>query len=160
MKIYDIQTELRELLDTVSETGELTEAQADLMDKLHGELEEKQKGIIYYIKEAKAFEAVIAEEEKKLKAKKEVLKNKQGRLLDLLEMTMHMENKKELQFGDVSAKFALTPPALEVDDESQVPEEYFKVVKTLDKATLKDAVKEGLEIDGVRLTQKETLRIK
>lgn len=160
MKIYDIQTELRDLLDTVDETGELTEVQADLMDKLHGELKEKQKGIIYYIKEAKAFEEVIAEEAKKLAAKKKALANKQDRLLELLGFTMEMEGTKELNFGDVVAKYAMTPPALEVDDESVVPEEYIKVVKSVDKTSLKKAVQEGLELEGVRLTQKETLRIK
>ncbi len=160
MKIYDIQAELRDLLDEVNETGELTEIQAQLMDDLHGELESKQKGIIYYIQEAKGFESIIKEEEKRLKTKKRVLKNKQQRLLDLLGMTMEMEGKRKLDFGDIQAVYQKTPPALEVDEYADIPQKYIKIVESINKTELKKAVKNGLVLEGVKLTQKETLRIK
>lgn len=57
--------------------------------------------------------------------------------------------------------FALRPAplALQVDDEAQIPAEYFrsKVTATVDKNAIKAALASGVEVSGVSLSQKVTL---
>lgn len=51
------------------------------------------------------------------------------------------------------------PPAVEVLDESQVPQEYWreKLVSSIDKIAVKTDLTKGIEIPGVGLTQKISL---
>lgn len=54
------------------------------------------------------------------------------------------------------------PVAVNVIDEKLIPEEYFKVeiIRKLDKISLRDAIKNGEEIQGAKLMQGKGLRIK
>lgn len=45
-------------------------------------------------------------------------------------------------------------------DEQAIPDEYFKMVRELDKDAIKKALKEGIEISGVSQTQTEGVRIR
>jgi hypothetical protein len=53
------------------------------------------------------------------------------------------------------------PAALEISNDSIIPEIFFTEQEPLlNKAALKDALKDGQVIDGAYLVQKESLRIK
>lgn len=45
-------------------------------------------------------------------------------------------------------------------DEQAIPDEYFKMVRELDKDAIKKALKDGIEISGVSQTQTEGVRIR
>lgn len=54
------------------------------------------------------------------------------------------------------------PPALDVFEEALVPDEFWHMPteRVLDRAALKEAIKKGRDVQGARLTQGESLRIK
>lgn len=49
---------------------------------------------------------------------------------------------------------------LEIDDESQIPEEYFKVTYDVDNTKIRNALKEGKEVPGVHLGTNRQVTIK
>lgn len=55
-----------------------------------------------------------------------------------------------------------SPPALDVFEEKLVPDEFWHMPteRVLDRAALKEAIKKGRDVQGARLTQGESLRIK
>jgi hypothetical protein len=58
---------------------------------------------------------------------------------------------------------AQNPEAVTVDDESLIPRDYFKEIPAtfhLDKALLKQAIKDGYAVPGAHLSRGTSLRIK
>lgn len=73
-----------------------------------------------------------------------------------------MENAGLDEVAGHHARFKLqkSPPAMEVVDESRLPEAYFEAVitKSLKKDQLKRDLKDGIPVSGARLTQSRHLR--
>lgn len=58
-------------------------------------------------------------------------------------------------------KIRNNPASLEILDETKIPQEFIDITMTtkVRKNDLKDAIKQGLQIDGARLIQKQSLKI-
>ena len=65
--------------------------------------------------------------------------------------------------GSFTAKIKANPPAVEIAPDVILPSEFTRLIPARtepDKTKLKDALKEGRAIDGVRLVQGDRLEIK
>ena len=58
---------------------------------------------------------------------------------------------KKLVAEDFTASVVMRAPGLVIVDEAEIPQEYFKMVPTLDKTRLKTALKDGAAIPGAAL---------
>ena len=73
---------------------------------------------------------------------------------------MEANDIKKLTSSDFVLSLSNTTPSLEISDNAFIPDEFFKVIKEVDKTKLKDAVKNGLQIEGAWLQENKALRIK
>jgi hypothetical protein len=67
------------------------------------------------------------------------------------------------KFEDAKCKVSFRPSeAVEVVVEDMIPEEYktTKVVTTVSKTAIKDAIKQGTDVPGATLVRKENIQIK
>lgn len=126
-------------------------------------LEEKVQGYEMVARTMEAPRAAIANEIKRLQALDKAIATRAQVLRDRVQDTMTAMGVQKIACPLFEVRIQKNPVALDVYDERMVPPEFWHTpppVATLDKAALKDALKEGREVQGARLTQSESLRIK
>lgn len=94
---------------------------------------------------------------------KKAIDNKNAKFKEYVKQNMEeLELQKiDTELGTLS--IAKNPASVEIYDESMIADEYKKekVTVTIDKTAIKNAIKEGKEVEGARLVEDKTsLRIK
>jgi len=159
MNIYQISQELENFLNNLPDTGELSEDDLALYAELTEIKENKIKSTAYAYHNLQAELDGITAQIKRLTELKKSKENQQARIKKLIEFGMNLENTEKLDFGDVTLRFSKSVGTV-VDDESLVPDEFKKVKYTVDLTKAKEAIKNGVEVAGVRLEERKNLLIK
>lgn len=133
----------------------------DTMESLNYEIEEKAENYAKIIRNLTSDIEGLKAEEARLYGRRKSLEGRITALKFNLEQSMNTLDKKSFKTQLFSFNIQKNPPKLVVDENAVIPNEFFvEQAPKLDTTTLKDAVKNGLEIEGVRLEQTEGLRIK
>lgn len=156
MKLYEITEAYNNLLDADLEQEQINQA----LNVIDDEFEVKAENIAKLISSINGDIETLKTEEKRLADKRKSYERKIESLKDYLFNNLQMVDKKKIQTPLYKISIQKNPAKLVVKDEKRVPDEYFKVVKQLDKTKLKNAVKDGLEADYAELVQEEGLRIR
>ena len=158
MNIYQIDTQINNLLLSLDESGEFSEESLKEYEALQLNRQEKIKNTILFHKHLSNEMMIINAEIERLKNLRVFVEKKQESIEKLI--TLGMGQDKEMDFGTCSAKFKLNPPSVIVDNEEAIPQEYKKqtITVSIDKVALKSALKVG-EVTGVHLEQKTRLSI-
>ena len=135
----------------------------DLMarvDELFTELHQKEDGIFWLYKESEKEITLFEEQIKKLKNHTNVMKRAQERLKSLV-MGTYAEMQqlpKHSVFNPI--KVSQSAGAVDVIEESEIPDEYFVevITKKLDKKRILQELKKGARIPGVRLVSNAYVR--
>lgn len=165
MKLYDIDEELRDLLDEMEidpETGEvLHNFDMAEFESLTNERDSKIEGIAIYIKELLAESEALKNEYKKLKSRSEIKANKAERLKDFLSNYMINTKMPRFETNRVALSFRKSE-GVEVEHEDLIPKKFFKkkIDYTLDKLSIKAFLKNGKSVKGAKLIEKQNLQIK
>jgi len=160
MKLYEIKDSFRNWLEKVQETeGEVT---PELMTELNGINED------FDIK-AEAYAIIIKELEadsKALKAEKQRIEERQARATNLAEKlsqslaeAMALLGKEKFETAKCKVSFR-SSTVVNITDETLIPEDYMQVKKTPMKADIKEAIKNGLIIQGAELVENKNIQIK
>ena len=135
----------------------------DLMarvDELYTELHQKEDGIFWLYKESEKEIILFEEQIKKLKNHTNVMKRAQERLKSLIMGTYAevQQLPKHSVFNPI--KVSKSAGAVDVIEESDIPDEYFieVITKKLDKKRILQDLKEGTRIPGVRLVTNSYVR--
>ena len=164
MTLYEIDHHIAEVFEAAidPETGEITnsEAWAEL-EALQMAREDKLENIGCWIKDLNAEAAAIKAEEEALKKRRQSTEKKAESLKGYLAWTLQGEKFK-------SAKVAISwrrSESAELDpgmDPVQLPLKFQRVKVSVDpdKTALKEALKAGEEIPGVKLVEKQNIQIK
>ena len=157
MKLYEITDSINKVKKFVDNQEELN----SYLDVLNVELEEKAKNIFMLIKNIEAPVVAIDEEIKRLTEMKRSYQTKANNLVNYISYTMQKNGIDEVKC-DIVRFFFRKSEALEITDESLIPEEYIKTkeVKTVDKNAIKKDIKEGKEINGAYIKVNKNLQIK
>lgn len=158
--LFRINHELLTLINEIEEAGgEVTPEQEQALQIRREELQAKSINYVHYIKKLERDLELVNVYKEQLEA----FKKRKERLIEKLKdsLLVAVEN-----FGDIEAEiFKITTrksESVEVISEAEIPMHYYesKVVKTLSKTKLKEAIKSGEEIPGVVLKQNKNLAIK
>lgn len=124
-------------------------------------LEEKAQG---YEMVARNFEASIPAIDNEIKRLQDMKKAKQARadaLRKRVKDTMLTLGIQKITCPLFELRIQKNPASVEVYEEDLVPKEYWKTpAPVIDKTAIKDALKAGIDVQGARLTQADSLRIK
>lgn len=156
MKLY----ELTEIYNTLMDLDLDDEALKSHLSNLNDDVEVKADNIAKVIAEMKGDISKLKAEEERLASKRKALENREKSLKKYLETAFIAMDIKKVKTALFSFNIQKNPASVKIEDESKVPESFFKIVKSLDKTSLKKAVQDGLEIEGVSLEQTESLRIR
>jgi len=83
-------------------------------------------------------------------------------LKDYLKTNLEQCNIKEVKSPYFDIKIRTNPPSVIIEDESMIPLQYFreKLMRTLDKSTIAQELKNNIMIPGVHLQRQTRLEIR
>jgi len=161
LKLYEIPSAMEQILNEVDEDGVLTENALVNLDKIELSLQEKSSGIWMIMTKLEWFENTIDAEIKRLQDLKKSYKANRENLKQYLWYNLQKLWKEKLETELFKFSFRKSE-SVKITDETIIPDEFFKekTVKTLDKARVKQVLKEWNFMSGAELEIKNNLQIK
>jgi hypothetical protein len=165
MKLYEIADDIR----TAEEMLEAEEFSEDemmaLIDEIVGEFSDKAQGLAVVIKETDYSVAALAAEIKTLTARKKALEKKSDGVKDSLTDNMLATGIRRLEGRSVVALRKSQRTVVADEDAFMANEDNAAYVKKelvvkIDKAALRDELKEGVLVDGAALVDHWGVSIK
>jgi len=163
MKLFEITNEFENVFNQINEDGEITQEMLDNIDALQEDFADKAVSVAAYIKNIEAEAAAIKSAMDSMKQREARLNKQAESLKEYLQFNMQRLSVNEIKTSPhFKIKLKQCPPSVDVFDEAQVPEDYWreKVVLSIDKIKLKEALNEGLEIPGATIHRNIKLEIK
>ncbi|XZM32290.1 siphovirus Gp157 family protein [Clostridium perfringens] len=160
MKLYELAQNylnLQELLENPEVPKELI---LESLGEVDGEIEEKAENIAKLIKTVDLEIKAIKEEETRLSNNRKAMENKSKALKDYLEGVMISTGKTKFKGNLFSFNIQKNAPSVDVIDENLIPKEFIEFEPKVKKKEILVALKNGEVIEGVRLKQTESLRIR
>lgn len=156
MKLY----ELTEAYETISNLDLSEEELSIHLQNISDEIDTKAENIVKVLKDMDGDIEKLKTAEKELKAKKTALENRKQNLRNYLQSQMELVNKKKIKTDLFTISIQNTQKELNILDETKIPDEFFKVERTLKKAEFKKAVQSGEYQDIAELLSKESMVIR
>lgn len=161
MKLYELKNDYLILLQKFREAEDeqqLAEI-ADDLASLKDDIETKLDGCARVFRTLEAESEVYQQEANRLKGKANVLANRAERLREYVGQCLGVGNKAKTALFDFSWRKS---EAVEIDREDLIPDVYKRttVVTEPNKIVIKQDLKGGAEIPGVRLVERFNLQIK
>jgi len=153
MKLYEIPQELNNVLKIKDD-----KERALAIRELKMTAQSKTAGILAYIKNVNIDIEAIDQEIERLKKIKETRKNKVESMKGYLMMFMDYLGSRKFKSPLFSLAIVNKQPRLEVIDIKLIPRKFIKkeIILNVDKIAIKEAIKTGKKIKGVKLIDNET----
>lgn len=162
LTIYQIEQSYNQLAEELIENGgELSPSLAEALAITEEQLQNKSVAYSFVIKQMDADIDIIDAEIKRLQALKKQREKASEYLKERIKHAMDTFQIDEIKTPLVKINFRKSE-TVEVDDVNQLPAA-FKVVKVTeqaDKAAIKAALKDGVEVTGCRIETHRNLQIK
>ena len=161
MKLIEISEEYQAIYDLASDTDEV-ETLTELYNQLEVALEHKADSTRVILSRLKNDSDYLALEIKRLQQRKKSIETNADNLKSLLMWTLQKAGVPKLKTPKATFYFA-TSKSLNISesvDISKLPQEYVQLEYKADKKALKEAVENGVVIDGISINENESLRIR
>lgn len=162
--LYELTEDYLRLLEMAEDEDVDSEVLADTMEGIEGEIEDKADGYAKVMRQIDGDITSVGVEIARLTARKKSMENSKERIKKTLEMAMNASGKTSFKTELFNFKIQKNPPSLKLADDldiALVPAEYLKFADpTIDKAKVKEALKQGEAIEWAHMEQTEGLRIK
>ena len=147
------------------ETGEVDENYnklTDLKDEINALVGNKGKDLIYVLRKQDNYAEAIDEEIKRLQALKKSYAKKKENLSNYIKMCMIANNIKAIETPVGKLSIVNNAESVEIYDESLIDKKFIKtkVEETISKTDIKNAIKNGEEVQGASLVRNTRLAIK
>lgn len=159
MKLYELANDF---LEVENLEGVDAQTQNEILNAIKVEIENKGDGIIKFIRNEEASLKVIDEEIKRLQALKKSKNTKIRNMKSYLMHCMRLMGMKKIEGNLGKISIRKNPASLEILDGTIIPQEYMikEVIINLDKARVKEMLKNGETVPGCALVQGESITIK
>ena len=131
----------------------------DNFNQLEIERNNKLESVAIYIKGLDAEAAAIRAEEKALAERRSVKEKKAERLRDYLTRSMEAFGDTKLETPRVALSFRKSD-AVEIPDETLIPQTWIKYKPSIDRMGIKKALKAGESVYGACLVERRNLQIR
>jgi len=155
MTLYEIDKRIVDLID--DETGEIIDSNLNTFDELIMERNNKIENVALWIKNLRADAEAYKAEAQAFVDRKKAAERKIESLTRLLEITLRGRKFKteRVQIGYRKSD------SVQIDKNAKLPDEYLRFREPEpDKAALKKALKDGVEIEGAWLEEKLNMQVK
>ena len=157
MNLYELSLAFQEVQNMELDP----EVMKDTLDSIEDAIESKVENIAKLIRNLESDVSAYKEEEDRLKTKRQATENKVKWLKTYLEDNMKMTGKTKFKSGMFNFSIQKNPASVNITDEKAIPEEFLiPQPPKVDKTSLKEILKRGIEVPGAELKQTEGLRIR
>jgi len=159
MTLYELTAAMANFdFEIDEETGEIINA--DELDQLQMDRDQKLKNCVYYYKNMKAEADALKAEKMRLAKRQSIAEHKAERMKQYLDFCLHGE--KFAPEDDVRVRVSYRKSqSVECDDIYKVPEDYIRYKEPeLKKTEIKKAINAGHEVAGCWLEEKNNIQIK
>lgn len=160
--LYKIAEDHQEIINAI-DSGEFTADQmADTLDGAVGSFEDKAQSVLAYEKGLDSDIDILANEIKRLQARKKTVENKKKAMREYLKTNMQRTGITNIKCPLFSITLSKGRDKLVIDDQDAISSDYVtaEVVEMVDKKRLFSDLKAGVEIDGCHIEKsEESLRI-
>lgn len=157
MNLYELSVAFQEVQNMDLDP----EVMQDTLDSIEDAIENKAENIAKLIRNLESDVAAYKEEEDRLKTKRQATENKVKWLKTYLEDNMKLTGKTKFKSGMFNFSIQKNPASVNITDEKIIPEEFLiPQLPKIDKTSLKEILKRGIEVPGAELKQTEGLRIR
>ena len=160
MKLYELTQNYLNLLDLLENPDVPAEMVQAALNEVEGNFEDKAENVVKLIKSIEGDIKTFKEEETRLSTRRKSLENKVKNLKEYLEGNLKALGKKEIKGKIFTLRIQKNAPRLIIEDLESIPKEYLETYIEANKNKIKDDLKNGVEIAGVKLESSESLRIK
>lgn len=137
---------------------------ADTLESLSGDLEVKATNVAMFVRNLEANAESIKAAEKQMAERRKAIEAKAERIRNYLKDNMARTGITKIDCPYFALSLRNSPPAVEVINADEIPAQYFDIPEppapVLNKNRLKDDLKNGVIVEGARLTQGSYLQIK
>ena len=159
--LYELTATYEGLMDCLYDEDWDPETLVDTLDGIEGEIEEKAENYAKIMKQMELDIAGYDAEEKRMAAKRRALENRKERLKNALYEAMKAVGRPKFKTALFSFGIQNNSPSLAIADGATVPEKYLIPQEPkIDKKAIIAELKAGTVIEGMRLVQGESLRIR
>lgn len=160
MHLYDINEDIRNLTEKLCEQdGEIKEEDFAALDKIELNFTEKANSYIGIIKELKAEIECLETAGKKQFARAKRREGVVERLKERLSETMSLMDKEKAETINGIVSFRRSQ-SVEIIDEKKIPGAFMKVTYTVDKAAIKEVLRDGQKVSGAVLKENKSLQVR
>lgn len=163
LALYDLADSYKALVELLETDGVDSDSIIMALGEVKGAIEEKAGNIATIVRMMDYDAEIIKTEEKRLKARREVIENKRDNIKKYLQLQMEIAGIPKIKTPTTTVTVQSNPAALQITDESKIPPKYLTIVPAQhlpNKDEIKKALKAGEEVPGAMLTQGKSLRIK
>ena len=163
LSLYNITNSFITLFEK-AENEELTQEEIQEQgNELALDLKNKSTSIIGYVRNLDLTSEAIKNEIDRLTTMKKAIDNKNTKFKEYVKENMEKLDLQKIDTELGTLSIAKNPASVEIYDETLIADEYKKekVTISIDKTSIKNALKEGKNVEGARLVEDKTsLRIK
>ena len=160
MKLYELTQNYLNLLDLLENPDVPAEMVQAALNEVEENFEDKAENVVKLMKSIEGDIKAFKEEETRLSTRRKSLENKVKNLKEYLEGNLKALGKREVKGKIFTLKIQKNAPKLIIEDLDSIPKEYLETYIEANKNKIKDDLKNGIEIAGVKLESSESLRIK
>ncbi|MFB8509232.1 MULTISPECIES: siphovirus Gp157 family protein [Lactobacillales] len=153
--LYELTGQFNQVAEMLSEE-EFNPAVIDTLEAIDMAIEDKADNYARLIKNQESDSKGIAEEIKRLQARKQSIDNSVKNMKLSLQNAMNEIGKTKFKTNLFSFNIQKNPISVNIVDENLIPDEFKKIKIEFDKT----AIKKFDNVPGVELTQSESLRIR
>lgn len=160
MNLHQLTGQWLQIQEMIDEGAEI-EALTDTLEAIEEAIDSKAVGVAHVIKNNEVSINVIKEEKKRLDARLKSYNNSNDRLKEYLQQSLELAEKQKIKTPTMTVSIRNNAPSLYIEESAQIPEMYYKHSEpTLQRKELLDAVKRGIQIEGVSLKQSKGVSIR
>jgi len=162
LKLYELAQNYQNLLDLVENSEVPAEMLKTSLQEIEGKFQEKAESICKVIKSIELEAKGIKEEEKRLSDRRKALENNVKNLKEYLDGSMKSAGIKKIKGNIFTLSIQKNPLSVNILDKNSIPSLYKEEIISIkiDKAAIKEILKNGEGVPGARLEQGESLRIR
>jgi hypothetical protein len=164
LALYQIADQYLIDLDKINDMELDDQTFKDTLEALTGDFELKATNVSMYVRNIEASVDAIKQAEKQMYERRKSLENKIDRLKEYLKDNMIRTGITKIDCPYFQLSLRNNPESVEVINLDMIPPEYFDIpplpAPILNKKAVKDAIKNGIEVDGAKLIRNQSLQIK
>lgn len=161
--LYQLASEHRAALDKLSDLDLPPETVADTLESLGGELQIKAQNVVMFLRNLETTSAAIKDAEASMAARRKAIENRVEGLKRYVLESMRVNDIQVIECPQFRISIAKNPPSVDIENERQIPQDYFTSPPSpppqIDKALIKKVLSDGFDVPGAKLTQGVRLKI-